>query len=210
MKLKIALIDYGVGNTLSVYNALQALGYGPVLTNKRQQIEDARALVLPGVGAFEACINNIAALGLDEILHEQVLQKGKPILGICLGMQLMGTSSEENGFHLGFNWIPGKVKKLDVPEPYSVPHVGWNDLHIQAPENGLFSRLPEEPHFYFDHSYHISPDNPAHIAATCDYGAPITAAIHRENIYGVQFHPEKSQTSGLKLFRGFFNTVLHN
>jgi glutamine amidotransferase len=202
----IVIVDYGVGNTQSVWNTIKALGYRKLnISADEKDICHADVLILPGVGAFDACVKNLRERHLDVILHEAVLVQKKPILGICVGMQLMATMSEENGEHEGLNWIPGRVIKLDLSADYAVPHVGWNDIR-HPPQSTLFARTPELPHFYFDHSYHYQCDN-EYITAQCDYGVQVTAAIERENIHGVQFHPEKSQTNGLKLFRGFFNAV---
>ncbi len=202
----IVIVDYGVGNTHSVWNAIKVLGYRKLkITSAEKEIRAADALLLPGVGAFEACVKNLRTRHLDMILHEAVLIQKKPILGICVGMQLMATVSEENGTHTGLNWIPGRVVKLNLPLGYAVPHVGWNDIRSYS-KGVLFTRTPESPNFYFDHSYHYQCDA-EFVTAQCDYGLQVTAAISRENIHGVQFHPEKSQANGLKLFRGFFNAV---
>ena len=202
----IVIVDYGVGNTHSVWNAIKALGYKKLnISADEKDISRADVLILPGVGAFDACVKNLKERHLNTILHEAVILQKKPILGICVGMQLMATMSEENGEHKGLNWIPGRVIKLDLSANYAVPHVGWNDISQQL-QSPLFSRTAESPHFYFDHSYHYKCDH-KYITARCDYGVQVTAAIERDNIYGVQFHPEKSQTNGLKLFRGFFNAV---
>lgn len=202
----IVIVDYGVGNTHSVWNAISSLGYRKLkISDDAKVIQNADALILPGVGAFEACARNLRERHLDTILNEAVLIRKKPILGICVGMQLMASVSEENGVHEGLDWIPGRVIKLDLAEGYAVPHVGWNDIHLHRP-SPLFARIPESPNFYFDHSYHYRCD-PGFVTADCDYGLQVTAAIERGNIHGVQFHPEKSQTNGLKLFRGFFDAV---
>lgn len=202
----IVIVDYGVGNTHSVCNTIKALGYRKLIISAAESdIFHADALILPGVGAFDACLKNLKERHLDAILHEAVLIKKKPILGICVGMQLMATTSEENGKHEGLDWIPGRVVKLNLSLEYAVPHVGWNDIQPQI-KNRLFSHTPASPHFYFDHSYHYQCDS-KYITAQCDYGVQVTASINRENIHGVQFHPEKSQINGLKLFRGFFNAV---
>ncbi|TMI64946.1 MAG: imidazole glycerol phosphate synthase subunit HisH [Bacteroidetes bacterium] len=202
----IVIIDYGVGNTHSVSNAIHSLGYRRLkISDQEKLINEADALILPGVGAFEACANNLKERNLDIILNEVVLVKKKPILGICVGMQLLATESEENGLHTGLNWIEGRVRKLELPKEYAVPHVGWNNVKLNR-KDPLFSRNTEEVNFYFDHSYYFScPDK--YVAAYADYGIKVTAAVQKENIFGVQFHPEKSQTSGLKLFRSFFNSI---
>ena len=202
----ITLIDYGVGNTHSVFNAIASLGYKKLkISDQEKVIQDADALILPGVGAFDACARNLRSRNLDQILNELVLIQKRPILGICVGMQLMATDSEENGLHSGLNWIEGHVKKLHLPPSFAVPHVGWNNVTIKRKEP-VFSRNADDSNFYFDHSYYFSCDD-NYVSALCDYGIKVTAAIQRDNIYGVQFHPEKSQSSGLKLFRGFFNSV---
>ena len=208
-KTKIAIIDYSVGNTQSVFNAINTLGYEVIITNQKKFIDNADIIVLPGVGAFKSCIDNIKQFGLDEILNEQVLKRGKPILGICVGMQLMATRSFENGEHYGFDWIPGDVVKFENSKDCKVPHVGWNNINLKQDKPQIFDRLVGSPHFYFDHSYHFSCSYDHHIVAKVNYGIEVTAAIAKDNIYGVQFHPEKSQVNGLKLFRGIINLIKH-
>jgi glutamine amidotransferase len=200
------IVDYGVGNTHSVLQAIKCLNYRRVkVSRNHKDIADADTIILPGVGAFEACVRNLRFHQLDETLNEVVLIKKKPILGICVGMQLMAETSEENGIHRGLGWIPGNVVRLNPPNSFAVPHVGWNELQILS-SSPLFSRTPSNPHFYFDHSYHFQCDA-RFIAATCDYSCTVTSAISHNHIHAVQFHPEKSQNSGLRLFRGFFNSV---
>lgn len=202
----IVIIDYGVGNTHSVINAILRLGYTKVLvSDKEADIKSADVLILPGVGAFDEAVRNLKSHNLLEVLNETVLIKKKPILGICVGMQLLAEGSEENGWHEGLNWIPGKVKKLKLPPYYAVPQVGWNNIKFNN-RDPLFSRTSENPNFYFDHSYYFETE-PDYCLAWCDYGIQVTAAVQMDNIFGVQFHPEKSQTNGLKLFRGFFNAI---
>jgi glutamine amidotransferase len=206
-KLNIVIIDYGVGNTHSVSNAIKFLGYKNLkISNNEELIKNADALILPGVGAFEEAIGNLKALNLHHLLNEEVLVNKKPILGICVGMQMLANGSEENGWHDGLGWINGKVVKLDLPKGYAIPHVGWNDIITEGKPKS-FEKTSEKPNFYFDHSFHFVADNPQHVIASCDYGTKITAAVQKENVVGVQFHPEKSHTSGLKFFRGFFNSI---
>lgn len=202
----VVIIDYGVGNTYSVANAINYLGYKKIkISSQEQDIRQADAIILPGVGAFDEAVRNLKDRMLHLILGEEVLVKKKPILGICVGMQLMAYGSEENGWHEGLSWIPGKVVKLKLPVSFAVPQVGWNNVFFTS-RDPLFTRTPEHPNFYFDHSYHFE-TAPVHRMAWCDYGIEVTAAVQDKNIFGVQFHPEKSQTNGLKLFRGFFNAI---
>lgn len=203
---RIIIVDYGIGNIFSVSSAIRALGYSkPKISSAESDILNADALILPGVGSFEACASNLRERHLDTALNEAVLARSKPILGICVGMQLMATSSEENGLHAGLDWIPGRVVRLALPRKYAVPHVGWNDVRPRT-QDILFSRTSESPNFYFDHSYHYQCDS-AFVTAECEYGIPLAAAIQKENIHGVQFHPEKSQKNGLRLFRCFLDFI---
>jgi glutamine amidotransferase len=205
--IKIVIIDYGAGNIYSVATAVEALGYKKIkISSDESDIKNADALILPGVGAFDACIRSLKSHYLDIILGEEVLVKKKPILGICVGMQLMASYSEENGNHKGLDWIPGRVIRLELPSEYPVPHVGWNDVVVSSGDP-IFSNISTASNFYFDHSFHYECES-RYVSASCVYGKNITAAIGKENIHGVQFHPEKSQTNGLKLFRSFFNSVI--
>jgi len=202
--LKITIVDYGVGNTFSICNAIKYLGYKDIfISSKESEILKSDVLILPGVGAFEACKKNLTSRNLIPTLNYLVLENKIPILGVCVGMQLMATSSEENGIHLGLNWIPGKVKKFILPNEFHVPHVGWNNIDIKI-NNPILNQNKEESNFYFDHSYYYECEN-KFITSTCNYGINVTSSIQFENIFGVQFHPEKSQINGLKLFRNFLN-----
>lgn len=204
--LKIVIIDYGIGNTHSVSNAITFLGYKKVkISDNERIISEADVLILPGVGAFDEAMKNIRSRNLHTILNEQVLVRKKPILGICLGMQMFASFSEENGVHEGLKWIEGRVKKLELPKEFVTPHVGWNNVSIKN-YGPLFLNNAPESHFYFDHSYWFECDE-QHVSAVCDYGTKINAAIQQNNIFGIQFHPEKSQVNGLKLFRSFFNSI---
>lgn len=203
----IVIIDYGVGNTNSVCNAIKYLGYKKLqISDNPTIIEQADVLILPGVGAFGEAIKNLEARNLVSILNEEVINKGKVILGICVGMQLLATESSEKGTHKGLNWVEGKVDKLDLSTEYAVPHVGWNNVNFN-PTNPLFSLNHEEANFYFDHSYYFKCDYPENSVAQIKYDIDVTVAVQKDNVFGVQFHPEKSQTSGLKLFRSFFNSI---
>jgi glutamine amidotransferase len=205
-RLKIGIVDYGVGNTLSVANALKYLQYKVIISNKQIQLNTCDVLILPGVGAFQTAMQNLIQAGLEEILNNEVFEKKKPILGICIGMQLMATNSLENGNHRGLNWISGTVTPIPAKPDFPVPHVGWNTIDIKQPHIA-FKRLHNDSHFYFDHSYYFQPDDNSSILASVEYGSSITAAIQRDHILGVQFHPEKSQINGLKLFRDFIQQL---
>ena len=208
MSVRIVIIDYGVGNVGSVLNAVTSLGYKNVeVSSKADVIALADYIILPGVGAFKEAMRRIREIGLVKILNHEVLVKRKPILGICLGMQIMATSSLEDGCHEGFNWIEGTVRPLKSITDLSIPHVGWNNLEIK--ENFPLFPQSTQRDFYFDHSYHFDCDK-IHISSYVDYGNRIVASIQKDNIYGVQFHPEKSQTAGLKLFRYFFQNAQLN
>lgn len=202
MENKIAIIDYGLGNTHSIGNALKFLDYSFSITRQKVKIEKAQVLIIPGVGSFGEAMMNFKKFNLIDILNEEVLYKKKPVLGICLGMQIFADKSEEDKCHPGLGWIKGEVIKLKLPKKYRVPHVGWNNVGKEI-INPLFSKCSEDPNFYFDHSYHFICQN-SFISAKCNYGIDLVAAVQKENIFGTQFHPEKSQTNGLKLFRSFF------
>ena len=202
-KNKIIIIDYGVGNVRSVANALAWLGYDFGISHRRRDIEAAGGIVLAGVGAFAEAMKNLKTLNLIDLLNEQVIIKKKPILGICLGMQVLAHSSEEGGLHKGLSWLEGKVVKFPNAKSVRIPHVGWNTLSI-AKKDPLFERTSAGANYYFDHSYYWQ-GSKKDVLATCKYGVEFTAAVCKDNIYGVQFHPEKSQANGLKSLRGFFS-----
>lgn len=206
MTKTIVIIDYGMGNLTSVENALKFLGYIPQISSNSDQIVAADAILLPGVGAFAPAMENLERLGLISVLSEQVLEKGIPFLGICLGMQLIAASSTEMGVHKGLGWIKARVEELRPANKLAVPHVGWNNIRVisSAP---LFTNLPPETHYYFDHSFHMVCDDVRDVAAVCSYGGDLVAAVQQSNIFATQFHPEKSQTMGLKLLRNFLNYV---
>lgn len=206
MKIRFAIVDFGMGNIGSVLHAMQFLGAQIISSKEQIELKEAQAYILPGVGAFPKAMENIKKLKLDSFLNEQILGKKKPVLGICLGMQLMADSSDEDGKTEGLRWINGSVKKLNAKEGVRIPHVGWNSL-----SNGfsgeLFNNFNSDPHFYFDHSFHFVCSEKKCITSTCTYGSEIVASLQKENIYATQFHPEKSQRAGLKLLRNFINQV---
>ncbi|OJI07358.1 imidazole glycerol phosphate synthase subunit HisH [bacterium CG10_46_32] len=206
MKNTIVIIDYGVGNVRSVKNALSSLGYTTVISQEKRDIQGAACVVLPGVGAFAEGMKNLKALGLLPILHDAAIKNKKPFLGICLGMQLLAESSEEGGVHAGLGYIPGHVVRFPEKKTPRIPHVGWNTVSVSK-TYPLFGDFEAGAHYYFDHSFYFNAPK-KHVLATCEYGIQFPAAVGFGNIYGVQFHPEKSQANGLKLFRSFFKS--HN
>ena len=195
----IAVIDYGRGNLGSVENALGRLGMRAVVTQDPRVIEDARALVLPGDGAFHDAMSNLHSLGLLEPL-KAALDEGRPFLGICLGYQLLFTESEEFGQGKGLDVIPGTVRRF--PGGLKVPHMGWNTVEHRG-DLPIFDGIPSGAHFYFVHSYYPSATDPSLSAATCTYGVTFPAAVGRGTLFATQFHPEKSQRWGLKLLENF-------
>ena len=200
----IALIDYGAGNLHSVHNALMAAGAGRVtVTADPALVHGARRIVLPGVGNFRACYEGLTGIpGMVEALEARVLEDGVPFLGICVGMQLLATRGLEHGECDGLGWIPGEVRPIERTDPaIKVPHMGWNDVARARHHDG--SELIEEGEAYFLHSYHFQPENGHHVAAMTDHGGGLVAAVARDNILGVQFHPEKSQRYGLGLLERF-------
>jgi imidazole glycerol-phosphate synthase subunit HisH len=197
------IINYGMGNIGSVVNALSALGDPCVVSDGPAALAGADRIVLPGVGAFHAAMDNLRAQGYEDALNEHVVHRRKPFLGICLGMQLVAKDSQELGYSTGLGWIDGHVVKLEPAGGRPVPHVGWNDLEPKR-ETPLFGALADRPNFFFDHSYHLVCP-PELVTATCSYGGDCVAAIQHENILAVQFHPEKSQRNGLRLLRNFLN-----
>lgn len=196
----IAVIDYGVGNLYSVEKAFAQLGAEAVVTSDPAVIAGADKVVLPGVGAFGDCMNNLAEYNLIEVIR-QVIARGTPFLGICLGLQLLFAGSEEDPGVPGLGILPGMVRKIVAPG-LKIPHMGWNSLDFHAP-SPLFAGLPQAPYVYFVHSYHAVPDDPALITASTDYGGSVTAAVGRGRLQAVQFHPEKSGAVGLQILRNF-------
>ncbi|MEK6938034.1 MAG: imidazole glycerol phosphate synthase subunit HisH [Nanoarchaeota archaeon] len=203
-KIKVLIIDYELGNLSSVFNAIQKLGYKPKISSNREDIHSADAYILPGVGAFGEAMSNINRLGFIDTLKEQVLIRKKPLLGICLGMQILAKDSQESGFNKGLGWVNGHVIALKSDNDFKVPHVGWNDIKVIR-ESPLFLNIPmTELNFYFDHSFYISGEE-EHVSSTCFHKEAVTTSIQVENIFGTQFHPEKSQNNGLRILRNFLN-----
>jgi glutamine amidotransferase len=199
----IGVIDYGMGNLLSVQHALEYIGTAVKICTEPEDIFGVDRIVLPGVGAFADCMEAITTRGFAESLHHAVMRDGIPIIGICLGMQIMADRSFEGGEHRGLGWIEGDVIRIEPDNPdLRIPHIGWNEVNY-CRESFLFRDLPVNPDFYFVHSYYISCKNATIVEATCDYGKTITAAIQKDNIFATQFHPEKSQDYGLRVLENF-------
>ncbi len=201
------IIDYGSGNLRSVAKALERVAEGRVtvvVSSKPEDIRAASHVILPGVGAFGDCRKGLNAIsGLEEALEEAVLRQRKPFLGICVGMQLLADKGLEHGEHRGLGWIAGEVVPLLPADPsLKIPHMGWNTIHITQPHPVLHG-IESDMHAYFVHSYHYRPANDKTVLATVDYGENITAIIGQDNIIATQFHPEKSQETGLRLLYNF-------
>jgi glutamine amidotransferase len=198
--MQVAIIDYGMGNVASVEKALTFLGISSKITKDRSEIESAGFIILPGVGAFNQGMDNLQKSGLIEVLNLEVINKKKPFMGICLGMQLIAEKGYEPRDCRGLGWIEGEVIKIEEPGK-STPHLGWNE--ISARENSIMSEFDKKD-FYFIHSYHFDVKDPERILATVNYGNDYVAAVQKDNVFAAQFHPEKSQTSGLALMKKFF------
>ncbi len=202
--MSVALIDYGAGNLHSVHNALRAAGAQDVrVTADPAIVLAAERVVLPGVGSFGACAAGLRAIaGMEQALEERVLEQGAPFLGVCVGMQLLATVGLEHGETPGLGWIAGEVRPIERTDPaIKVPHMGWNDVSPTTHHDG--AELIEAGEAYFLHSYHFQPHDGRHVAAMTDHGGGLVAAVARDNVLGVQFHPEKSQAYGLALLARF-------
>ena len=199
----IAIVDYGMGNVRSLSNAFEYLGEDVIVTDDATIMDDADRIVLPGVGAFGDAMQAIHQRGLVEPLNRQVHQHRKPLLGICLGMQLVANESLEHGHHQGLGWIDARIVRLNPAPPLKVPHVGWNSLDFPE-QDWLFEGIrKKEANFYFVHSFHMVCANSEDRIATTDYGTDVTAIVRRDNIVAMQFHPEKSQDNGLRLLQNW-------
>ncbi len=197
----ITVLDYGMGNLRSVAKALEKVGFDVKVSFSKKDIENARAIVVPGVGAFGDAIHNLERLGLLEAIVKSI-EKGKPYLGICLGLQILFEYGYEFGEHRGLGIIKGKVIRFENKEGYKVPHMGWNQIWKKK-EEGLFSNIKNGEFFYFVHSFYAVPAEEESIASLTDYSVNFCSSIQKENVWAVQFHPEKSQKAGLKLLKNF-------
>ena len=195
----IAVIDYGAGNLRSVINALTRIGYQAKITSQPEDILRAKAVILPGVGAAGDTMASLRKLGLTQTI-QQLVAENKPLFGICIGLQILFTGTEEGGWHECLNIIPGRVKKL--PAGLKIPHMGWNQVK-QKFEHPLFAGVPDEANFYFVHSYYGEPEDKSVIAAETEYGLPFCCALAKGNLVATQFHPEKSGELGLRIYENF-------
>jgi glutamine amidotransferase len=197
----LAIIDYQMGNLRSVQKAFHHVGHAAEITSDPAVVARAERIVLPGVGAFCDAVHELRARGLVEPIREAI-QSGRPFLGICLGLQLLFDVSYEDGEHEGLGVLRGKVVRFEVPAPYKVPHMGWNQIRIRR-RPPLLNGIESGAHLYFVHSYYVVPDDPELIAVEVDYPAPFCAMVWRENVCATQFHPEKSQACGLRILKNF-------
>lgn len=195
----IAIIDYGMGNLRSVQKGFEKVGFTARVTDDPADVRKADKVVLPGVGAFKDAMDNLRAAGMIEVIDETV-KAGKPFLGICLGLQLMFETSEEFGLHEGLKIFPGRVRLL--PPGLKVPHMGWNQIEIQK-EDPILRGIPNGTSFYFVHSYYVDPTDPAVTTTLTEYGIKFTSIASSGNVFGIQFHPEKSSTLGLSILKNF-------
>lgn len=205
----ISIVNYELGNVKSIANAFNLLGEDTEITDDPKKLSESEAIILPGVGSFSKGMDNLKEKGLLDVLKNEVFEKGKPYLGICLGLEFLAEKSLEGGISDGLGWIKGTIEKIEPKDlNLKVPHMGWDDSKILS-KGGLYQGI-EEPSFYFLHSYYFKVDKSEKnvITSICDYGGiPITASIQKDNIYAVQFHPEKSQSEGIKLLKNFLDDI---
>ena len=199
----VGIIDYGVGNLFSLQSSLTAIGQKVVVSSEPEVLRKADHILLPGVGAFEDAVQKLRASSLDQMVYEAV-KAGKPLMGICLGMQMLFEKSFEYGEHQGLGLLKGQVVPMDgyLPENLKIPHMGWNALRIVQPEGKLFANTKQRDHVYFVHSYFATGCEDS-LAAVTEYGKNLTAAVEKDNVFGCQFHPEKSGEVGLDILRAF-------
>lgn len=200
----ITIIDYGMGNLKSVWKAFRKIGIESTITSDPSAVDDASALVLPGVGAFKDCMNNLNNLSLTDAILRSI-EKGKPYLGICLGLQILFGKSEEFGSSPGLGVFKGSVVRFPEND-LKIPHMGWNTVTLKK-KPPVFDEITDKSYFYFVHSYYVVPEDPSIIAGTTDYGTDFTSMVWKDNVIATQFHPEKSQQLGLKVLQGFIDFV---
>ncbi len=196
----IAIIDYGVGNLFSLTSSFEKIGEKVIITSDVETIKKADKLILPGVGAFEDASKKLFESGLDKVIVERV-EKNVPLMGVCLGMQMLFEESYEYGVHKGLGLIKGRVVGIDLEKEYKIPHIGWNILRLKK-QSPILKYIKENDHVYFVHSYHVV-DCEDSLVATTEYGKELTAIVQKNNVFGCQFHPEKSGEVGLKILKAF-------
>lgn len=200
--MKVGIVNYGMGNLGSVRRALRDLGAEGYIADHPAALFEANRIVLPGVGAFSEGMGRLRDAGWVETL-QQLIANGRPLLGICLGMQMLATVGEEGGLNEGLALVPGRVRRLDTMGcKLRLPHVGWNEVTL-ANATDLFTQIPDRSDFYFVHSFAFEAERPANVVATADYGVPVVAAVRERNVFGTQFHPEKSSKAGRQVLRNF-------
>jgi imidazole glycerol-phosphate synthase subunit HisH len=204
---RLTMIDLGVSNLRSVLSAFERVGARVSVAASPADLEAADAVVLPGVGAFGDGMESLRRQGLVDPLRRAVRERGQPVFGICLGMQLLAEEGEEHGRHEGLGLLPGRVARLPAVPGLRVPNMGWCDVAVRNASSPLFAAAPPAPCFYFAHSYHLQCAEAGDVAATVDFGSPLTAAVTRGALFGIQFHPEKSQAHGLDLLASFCRHV---
>jgi imidazole glycerol-phosphate synthase subunit HisH len=205
MNPRIVIIDYGMGNLRNVQKGFEKIGFEAELTRSKKEIEKASAIVLPGVGAFKDCMENLERYGLIEPLLRSI-EKGKPYLGICLGLQILYSESEEFGSHKGLDLIKGKVVRFRPDPEHKVPHMGWNTIEKEK-EVPMLQGVESGDFFYFVHSYYVIPEEAKWISTFTTYGKPFVSSIWKENLFATQFHPEKSQQKGLRVLENFARSI---
>ena len=205
--MNVGIVDCGMGNLQSVYNAFEVLGYDVIIHNRPDDLRDSSHIILPGVGAFPDQMRSLKKSGWLEALEENVIVKGKPFLGICLGLQVLASFGTEHKECEGLNWIAGRVERLEeTAERLRIPHIGWNDVVIEQSE-GLYQDMYKVETFYFVHSYSFKSEDQGVVTGKCSYGMDFIASVCKDNIYATQYHPEKSQKSGLKVLDNFIKTT---
>lgn len=205
MSTNIGIVDYGLGNLRSVQKAIARLGLDATITSEPEFLSKASAIVLPGVGSFEDGIHRLRVTGLDRVVLDH-LHAGKPLLGICLGLQLLFETGYEDGCHKGLGWFAGDVVRFKNQTGFKVPHMGWNTIHYAPGQKG-FSGVPEGSYFYFVHSYHVQPEDKEVIITFTDHGQRFVSSVRLGKVLATQFHPEKSQEEGVNLLDYFFGEV---
>lgn len=198
----IAIVDYDIGNLGAIANMLRRLGAACEITADPEQIAASSGIILPGNGAFDACMRSLRATGLVPLLERKVLAEGTPLLGICVGAQMLGRGSEE-GREAGLGWLEMRVRRFPEAPGFRVPHMGWNQVRPRQTQHPLTRSMGGDPRFYFVHSYYMEPSDPADVLLVAEYGMPFAAGVARDNIVGVQFHPEKSHRFGKRMLHAF-------